>query len=256
MDDDSKQILVLKLVVGFLVLLAIIIFIVIIVSVRNANKKTSGGETTTRRTISGEVIEDTTSTSWFSEETTTSSETTSTITTTTTTQAPVTQAPTTKKPSGGGSSKPSSGGGSSSGGGGSSNIPSNTYTVIGSNDPTSYHNADNTMEWALVNKINQNTNNKYKVALELRTVAERLAEVCCEAPGSCKIGVDDFVANNEEYAFTRKVYVDMTSNHTVDRYYNNLVNNELLHGNGSYIGVGFYKATNQISCAAWVVDGE
>jgi hypothetical protein len=254
MDDDSKQILVLKLVVGFLVLLAIIIFIVIIVSVRNANKKTSGGETTTRRTISGEVIEDTTSTSWFSEETTTSSETTSTITTTTTTQAPVTQAPTTKKPSGGGSSKPSSGGGSSSGGGGSSNIPSNTYTVIGSNDPTSYHNADNTLEWGIVNKINQSNNNRYKVALELRTAAERIAEVCCEAPGSCEYAAKEFV--NSEIGLTYKVMWDASSNSRVDFYYSKLSSGTLSDTRYTYIGVGVYKATSQTKCAAWVVDGE
>ena len=253
MDDDSKQILVLKLVVGFLVLLAIIIFIVIIVSVRNANKKTSGGETTTRRTISGEVIEDTTSTSWFSEETTTSSETTTT-TTTTTTQAPVTQAPTTKKPSGGGSSKPSSGGGSSSGGGGSSNIPSNTYTVIGSNDPTSYHNADNTLEWGIVNKINQSNNNRYKVALELRTAAERIAEVCCESPGSCEYAAKEFV--NSEIGLTYKVMWDASSNSRVDFYYSKLSSGTLSDTRYTYIGVGVYKATSQTKCAAWVVDGE
>ena len=250
MDDDSKQILLLKLGVGFLVFLAIMIVIVIIMSVKNANKKQDGLETTTRRTLSGEV-EDITSTSWFSDETTTSSsETTSSTTssTNTTTAAPITQAPTTsKKASGGGSGttkkSSSSGGGSSSGGsGGSGEVgPNNTYTIIGSNDASSYNNADNSMEWALVNKINQNTGNKYKVAMELRTAAERIAEVCCQAPGSCNEATKEFV--NQEYQLTFKAFVDNTATYNANYFYNNLATTKLLNGNYKYLGVGIYKAT-------------
>lgn len=255
MDDDSKQILLLKLGVGFLVFIAILIVIAIIVSIKNANKKQEGLETTTRRTLSGEVIEDTTSTSWFNEETTTSSETTTS--TTTTTVAPTTQTTTTtKKRSGGGTTttKRSSGGGNSSSGGGESEVPSYSYTIINSSDATSYNKADNSMEWAIVNKINQNTNNKYKVALELRTAAERIAQTCCEAPGSCKAATDKLVY--DEYKLTYRAFLDETGNYNVNYLYNNLVNDKLLKGNYKYIGVGAIRANSSISCVAWIVDGD
>ncbi len=259
MDDDSKQILLLKIGVAFLVFLAILIFVVIIISVKNANKKNSNMETTTRRTLSGEV-EDITSTSWFSEEITSSSETTTTSTSTTTV-APETTTTTTKKQSssGGGSSsskKPSNGGGGSSSSGSSSQseIPSHTYTVIGSNDSTSYHNADNSMEWNLFNKINSNTNNKYKMALELRTAAERIAQTCCEAPGSCNEASKQLV--DSEYQLTFRSFMNGTATYTTNFFYENLVNDKLLKGNYKYIGVGVIKGTGYFSCAAWIVDGD
>ncbi len=256
MDDDSKQILLLKLGVGFLVFIAILIVIAIIVSIKNANKKQEGLETTTRRTLSGEVIEDITSTSWFDEESTTSSETTTS--TTTTTVAPTTQTTTTttKKRSGGGTTttKRSSGGGNSSSGGGESEVPSYSYTIINSSDATSYNKADNSMEWAIVNKINQNTNNKYKVALELRTAAERIAQTCCEAPGSCDAATKELVKN--DYQLTFRAFLDERGYYNSDYFYNNLTNNSLLKGNYKYIGVGAIRANSSISCVAWIVDGD
>ncbi len=258
MDDDSKQILLLKIGVAFLVFLAILIFIVIIISVKNSNKKQSGLETTTRRTLSGEVTEDITTTSWFSEETTLSSETTTT-TTSTTTVAPTTTTTTKKKSGGSGSGtnttkKATGGGSSSSSGGGQSEIPSASYTVIGSNDATSYHNADNSMEWGLFNKINSATNNKYKMALELRTAAERIAQTCCEAPGSCNAAAKQLV--DSEYQLTFRAFLDETGTYNTNYFYNNLANEKLLTGNYKYIGIGAIKATNQISCVAWIVDGD
>ena len=250
MDDDSKQILLLKLGVGFLVFLAILIFIIIIISVKNANKKQSGLETTTRRTLSGEVVEDTTVTSWFTDETTTSSETTTT--TISTTVAPTTTTTTKKNSSGGtGTTKKSSGGGSSSSsGGGQSGIPYNTYTVIGSNDSTSYHKANNSMEWGLFNRINSRTNNKYKMALELRTAAERIAEVCCQAPASCDPATREFV--DQEYQLNFQAYYDINGN--IDYLYNNLYTNVLTSGSEKYIGVGVIKAGKSGACGAWIID--
>ena len=251
MDDDSKQILILKIVVASLVALAILVFVIIILVIKNGNKKPEEMDVTTRRTLSEEVSEEVSSTS----EITTESTTTDTTTTETTTSTTTTTTTTTKKNSGGTNTtkKTQSGGGSSSGGGGSSsNIPTYTYTIIGQSDASSYSNADNNMEWQLVNKINSNRSNKYKVAAELRTAAERIADVCCEAPGTCKSATKELVDN--EYQLTYRVYYDETGRYDLNYFYNNLVNNTVLDNKYSYLGVGVYRRSSSLTCTAWIID--
>ncbi len=252
MDDDSKQILILKIVVASLVALAILVFVIIILVIKNGNKKPEELDVTTRRTLSEEVSEEVSSTS----EITTESTTTETTTTETTTSTTITTTTTTKKNSGGTKTtkktQSSGGGSSSSGGGSSSNIPTYTYTVIGQNDASSYNNADNNMEWQLVNKINSNRSNKYKVAAELRTAAERIADVCCEAPGTCKSATKELVDN--EYQLTYRVYYDESGRYDLDYFYNNLVNNTVLDNKYSYLGVGVYRRSTFLTCTAWIID--
>ena len=251
MDDDSKQILILKIVVASLVALAILVFVIIILVIKNGNKKPEEMDVTTRRTLSEEVSEEVSSTSEITTESTTT-ETTTTETTTSTT----TTTTTTKKNSGGTNTtkKTQSGGGgsSSSGGGSSSNIPTYTYTIIGQNDASSYSNADNNMEWQLVNKINSNRSNKYKVAAELRTAAERIADVCCEAPGTCESATKELVYN--EYKLTFRVYYDEYGRYDLNYFYNNLVNNTVLDNKYSYLGVGVYRRSSSLTCTAWIID--
>ena len=253
MDDDSKQILILKIVVASLVALAILVFVIIILVIKNGNKKPEELDVTTRRTLSEEVSEEVSSTSEITTESTTTETTTSMTTTTSTT---ITTTTTTKKNSGGTKTtkktQSSGGGSSSSGGGSSSNIPTYTYTVIGQNDASSYNNADNNMEWQLVNKINSNRSNKYKVAAELRTAAERIADVCCEAPGTCKSATKELVDN--EYQLTYRVYYDESGKYDLDYFYNNLVNNTVLDNKYSYLGVGVYRRSTFLTCTAWIID--
>ena len=252
MDDDSKQILILKIVVASLVALAILVFVIIILVIKNGNKKPEELDVTTRRTLSEEVSEEVSSTSEITTESTTTETTTSMTTTTSTT----TTTTTTKKNNGGTKTtkktQSSGGGSSSSGGGSSSNIPTYTYTVIGQNDASSYNNADNNMEWQLVNKINSNRSNKYKVAAELRTAAERIADVCCEAPGTCKSATKELVDN--EYQLTYRVYYDESGRYDLDYFYNNLVNNTVLDNKYSYLGVGVYRRSTFLTCTAWIID--
>ncbi|MBQ7241126.1 MAG: hypothetical protein IJS56_06790 [Bacilli bacterium] len=245
MDDDSKQILILKIVVASLVALAILVFIIIILVIKNGNKKPEEMDVTTRRTLSEEVSEEVSSTSEF----TTGSNTTEATTTETTTSTTTTTTTTTKKNSDGTKTTKKT---QSSGGGSSSNIPTYTYTVIGQNDASSYSNADNNMEWQLVNKINSNRSNKYKVAAELRTAAERIADVCCEAPGTCKSATKELVDN--EYQLTYRVYYDETGRYNLDYFYNNLVNNTILDNKYSYLGVGVYRRSSSLTCTAWIID--
>ena len=251
MDDDSKQILILRIVVASLVVLAIIIFIIIIFAIKNGNKKPEEMDVTTRRTLSEEVSEEVSSSSEITTESTTTSVETTTSTTTTTTTT-TTKNNTRRTQNSGGGSSSSGGGSSSSGGDSSSNIPTYTYTIIGQNDASSYSNADNSMEWQLVNKINSNRSNKYKVASELRTAAERIADVCCEEPSSCKNATEELVDN--EYQLTFKVYYDETGRYNLDYFYNNIVNSTLLNNKYSYLGVGVYRRSSLLTCAAWIVD--
>ena len=252
MDDDSKQILILKIVVASLVALAILVFVIIILVIKNGNKKPEEMDVTTRRTLSKEVSEEVSSTSEITTESTTTetttsmSTTTSTTTTTTTTKRNSSGTNTTKK------TQSSGGGSSSSGGGSSSNIPTYTYTIIGRSDASSYSNADNNMEWQLVNKINSNRSNKYKVAAELRTAAERIADVCCEAPGTCKSATKELVDNG--YQLTYRVYYDETGRYDLNYFYNNLVNNTVLDNKYSYLGVGVYRRSSSLTCTAWIID--
>lgn len=260
MDDDSKKILILRIVVGFLVFVAIMIFIIIVLAIKNGNKRAEDLETTTRRTLSGEV--ETSSSSSSSESTSVSSS--SSTSTSSTTQAPQTQAPTqgTTKSGGG-----SSGGGSSSGGGGSSNTlptddikPAHNFTVITSGNATNYKDANNTIEWEVVNKINNARNKKLKVAAELRTAAERLAETCCNGGiGFCAqdtstlfdtMDYDQFVAYIDSTKYT-KDYSSNDAFNTISSKYKSLV---IDNNNYNYMGVGVIQKGQLKNCIAVVVN--
>ena len=261
MDDDSKKILILRIVVGFLVFVAIMIFVIIVLAIKNGNKRAEDLETTTRRTLSGEV--ETSSSSSSSESTSVSSS--SSTSTSTTTQAPQTEAPTqgTTK-SGGGSS---GGGSSSSGGGGSSYtpptspvIPQHNFTVITSGNATNYKDANNTIEWDVVNKINNARSKKLKVAAELRTAAERLAETCCNGGiGFCAqdtsalfdtMDFDQYVAYIDSTKYT-KDYSSNDAFNTISSKYKSLV---IDNNNYNYMGVGVIQKGQLKNCIAVVVN--
>ena len=257
MDDDSRQILVLKLIVGVLVFFAIMVFVVIILAIRGGKKQNENGETTTRRTLSSEVTEIVTDSTEVI-----TSEVTSGTTSTTTTVTQATQAPTTKKQSGGqNTTKKSSGGGSSSSSSSSSSSPIPTYnfTIINSGNSTSYQGADNAMEWMVVNKINSKRGKKYQIALELRTAAERIAQACCSVGrGNCAAAAQEVFESLEydQYKVSINQTHQDTSRYTAEEAYNDIVDNTLLNGNYKYLGVGVYKEKIYNSCAAYVIAGE
>ena len=258
MDDDSRQILVLKLVVGVLVFFAIMVFIVIILAVRGGNKRGEVGETTTRRTLSGEVTEVVDTTDVVTTDSTTSSEST-TSTTTVVTQS--TQTTTKKNSSGQATTKKSSGGGGSSSSSSStqSPIPSYNFTIISSGNSTSYQGADNSMEWSLVSKINSKRSKKYEIALELRTAAERIAQACCSVGrGNCSSAAQEVFESLEydQYKVSINQTHKDTSKYTADEAYNDIADNTLLNGNYKYLGVGVYKEQVYNSCVAYVIAGE
>ena len=248
MDDDSKKILLLKIGVGFLVFLAILVVIGIILAVKNGNKKQDDGyEATTRRTISGftseEVVTGNTneSTSTTVETTSTTEVTSSTSTTTTTaravvptnpnttrrttkrvTQPPQTQAPQPTTPV----------------------VPEIVFTEITSSNRSNYANADSSFEWSLVNIIQSKTSSKYKVAAELRTAAEQIAEVCCNS-GKNYCNEDATQKFNElGYNFFRINYNDYGSGLTASQAYSNIKSagrSVIESGKYKWVGVGVIK---------------
>ena len=248
MDDDSKKILLLKIGVGFLVFLAILVVIVIILAVKNGNKKQDDGfETTTRRTISGFTSEEA-STSSTSETTSTTSdvtsstETTSSTSTTTNVVVPtqattrrttrrVTPTPTpTPTPTQAPTTAPV--------------VPDIVFTEITSSNRSNYANADSSFEWSLVNIIQSKTNSKYKVAAELRTAAEQIAEVCCNSGKSYCDGDAKQKFNELGYNFYTINYNDYGSNLTASQAYSNIKSagrTAIETGKYKWVGVGVIK---------------
>ncbi len=254
MDDDSKKILLLKFVVGFLVFVAIMIFIIIILAIKNNNKRDELMETTTRRTLSGETTEIVTENSTSSNvtsETTTESTTTTVITQNTTSSKVNTTRGTTKSSGGGGSSytPPTT-----------SVIPSYSFTVISSGNASNYKDANNGMEWDLVNQINNSRSKKLKVASELRNAAERIAESCCNGGiGYCK---EDSRNLFEKLGYQAYV-VNIDASHYVNSYtssmafstINSIGKKTIIEStNYNYMGVGVIQQSPLYNCVAVVVN--
>ena len=257
MDDDSKKILLLKLVVGFLAFVAIMIFVIIILAIKNNNKRDVLMETTTRRTLSvetEEVTEASTSSSTTSKEANTESTTTSTTTlvTNNTTSSKVNTTRGTTRASGGGgySYTPPT----------TSVIPTFSFTVISSGNASNYKDANNSMEWDLVNKINNSRSKKLQVASELRLAAERIAESCCNGGlGYCK---EDSRKLFEELGYQAYV-VNIDASHYVNSYnssmafstINNIGKKTIIDNNAyNYMGVGVIQQAPLYNCVAVVVN--
>ena len=247
MDDDSKKILLLKIGVGFLVFLAILVVIVIILAVKNGNIKQDGYETTTRRTISGftsveEPTSSTDETTSTTSDVTSSTETTSSTSTTSTTKVVpptagttrrttrrVTQAPT-PTPTQAPITTPV--------------VPDIVFTEITSSNRSNYANADSSFEWSLVNIIQSKTNSKYKVAAELRTAAEQIAEVCCNSGKSYCNGDATEKFNELGYNFFTINYNDYGSSLTAAQAYSNIKSagrTAIESGKYKWVGVGVIK---------------
>jgi len=248
MDDDSKKILLLKIGVGFLVFLAILVVIVIILAVKNGNKKQDDGyEATTRRTISGFTSEEvvtgnTNETTSTTSDVTGTTETTSTSTTTTTKVVvpPVTQATraTTRRvtqvtPQPTPPPQPTQ-----------PVVPEIVFTEITSSNRSNYANADSSFEWNLVNIIQSKSGSKYKVAAELRTAAEQIAEVCCNS-GKSNCNADASQKFNElGYNFYTINYNDYGSSLTAAQAYSNIKSagrSAIESGKYKWVGVGVIK---------------
>ena len=243
MDDDSKKILLLKIGVGFLVFLAILVVIIIILAVKNGNKKQDDGyEATTRRTISSSTSEEVVTGNTNEATSTTSdvtsfTEATSTSTTSTTTVAPIvtkTTTSTTRRVTGA-TQKPTPQPTEPVG-------PNIVFTQITSSNRSNYANADSSFEWNLVNIIQSKSGSKYKVASELRTTAEQIAEVCCN---SGKSNCSESVKNMDiEYQYYTINYNDYGSSLTAAQAYSNIksaARTRIEKGEFTWVGVGVIK---------------
>ena len=118
------------------------------------------------------------------------------------------------------------------------------FTEITSSNRSNYANADSSFEWNLVNVIQSKTSSKYKVAAELRTAAEQIAEVCCNSGKTYCNGDAKEKFNELGYNFYTINYNDYGSGLTASQAYSNIKSDGravIESGKYKWVGVGVIK---------------